>query len=106
MKKIFWNNERGFTLIEMMVVLLVITVILLIALPNVTKHSSSINRKGCDGLIHMVQGQVEAYRMEKKTIPTKNDLISENYMSANNMVCPNGKSLIIDADGKVRESGS
>ena len=69
MKKIF-KNEHGFTLIEMMIVLLVISVILLVALPNVTKHSSSINDKGCDALVQMVQGQVQAYHMEKKKYPS------------------------------------
>lgn len=106
MKKFKWESEHGFTLIEMMVVLLVITVLLLIALPNVTKHSSSINQKGCDGLIHMVQGQVEAYRMENKKIPTKEDLIANDYMSANNMICPNGATLTIDAEGNVKESSN
>lgn len=45
------KNEKGFTLIEMLIVLLVITVLLLITIPNVTKHNSSIQEKGCDGLI-------------------------------------------------------
>ena len=60
MKKEILKQEKGFTLVEMMIVLLVITVILLVALPNVTKHSSSINTKGCKALVQMVQGQVQA----------------------------------------------
>ncbi len=54
MKHLIIKNEKAFTLVEMMVVLLVITVLLLIALPNLTKHSSNINEKGCDGLRQMV----------------------------------------------------
>ena len=41
------NNEKAFTLIEMMIVLLIISVLILIAIPNVTKHSKSIDEKGC-----------------------------------------------------------
>ena len=62
MKK--WLNERGFTLIEMLVVLLVISIVLLVAIPNISKHSKTINEKGCEALKQMVQGQVEAYFIE------------------------------------------
>ena len=33
------KNDKGFTLIEMMIVLLIISILILIAIPNVTKHS-------------------------------------------------------------------
>ncbi|RWR15113.1 competence type IV pilus major pilin ComGC [Siminovitchia fortis] len=104
MKNLIWKNEKGFTLIEMMVVLLVITVLLLIALPNITKHSSNINKKGCDGLKQMVQGQVEAYRMDNKEIPTVQQLKTEGYLKNEDLKCPNGKSLSIDTTtGEVKE---
>lgn len=98
------ENEKGFTLIEMMVVLLVITVLLLIALPNITNHSSNINEKGCQGLKQMVQGQVEAYRMDHNEIPDAGKLKSEGYMNNDDLECPNGKTLSIDpATGEVKE---
>ena len=37
MKRI--NNEEGFTLIEMLIVLAIISILILIAIPNVTKQS-------------------------------------------------------------------
>ena len=51
MKWCMLNNNRGFTLIEMMIVLLVISVLLIITIPNVTKHNSKINSKGCDAFV-------------------------------------------------------
>ena len=45
------RNEKGFTLIEMMIVLFVISILLLITIPNVTKNQSSITEKGCEGLV-------------------------------------------------------
>lgn len=36
------NNNRGFTLIEMMIVLLVISVLLIITIPNVYEKNSCI----------------------------------------------------------------
>lgn len=101
MKKWIIKNEQGFTLIEMMVVLLVITIILLVALPNVTKHSKSINNKGCEALVQMVQSQVQAYYMEEKAYPEKlADLEGEYLTNTNEMKCPNGKELRI-VDGVV-----
>lgn len=93
------NNQKAFTLVEMMIVLLVITVILLVALPNVTKHSSSINEKGCEAYVQMLRGQVEAYRMEKNTIPTTEEL--RTYIGTDKLACPNGNTLGIDSTGNI-----
>lgn len=48
----FLRNEKAFTLIEMMIVLLIISVLILVAIPNVTKHSKSIDTKGCDAYLN------------------------------------------------------
>ena len=39
------KNQRGFTLIEMLIVMLIITVLIAIAIPNVTKQSSAVDEK-------------------------------------------------------------
>ncbi|MCR2820384.1 competence type IV pilus major pilin ComGC [Lederbergia panacisoli] len=103
MRKIFKENEKGFTLIEMMIVLLVITIILLVALPNVTKQSSSINEKGCEAMVQMVQGQVQAYYMEHKEYPSFDDLKEKDYVGNQfTFECPNGNALLIE-DGNVTQ---
>ncbi|MDW0112190.1 prepilin-type N-terminal cleavage/methylation domain-containing protein [Sporosarcina saromensis] len=48
------KSQKGFTLIEMMIVLLIISVLVLIAIPNVTKHSSTIDQKGCEAFINTI----------------------------------------------------
>ena len=57
-------KEKGFTLIEMLIVLMVISVLLLIMIPNITKHNSMINDKGCQAFVKTVQAQVKAYEIE------------------------------------------
>ncbi|MBW8348103.1 prepilin-type N-terminal cleavage/methylation domain-containing protein [Bacillus sp. IITD106] len=102
MKKFLTHNENGFTLIEMLIVLLVISIILLIALPNVTKQSSSINEKGCDALEQMVQGQVQAYYMDNKKYPSSLSALEGDYVNEGfEFKCPNGKVLSIDENGNV-----
>lgn len=99
-------NEKGFTLIEMLIVLLIISILIIITIPNVTKHSATINEKGCEAFIKMVQGQVEAYQIEHKTIPTLQDLTTNEYLTADQQACPNGQQMEIDATGKVTVVGS
>lgn len=73
----------------------------MIAIPNVTKHSKSIDEKGCEAYVKMVEGQVQAYKMDKKTIPTISSLTTEGYLPAE-PACPNGSAISIDAEGKVK----
>jgi competence protein ComGC len=95
--------QKGFTLIEMMVVLLIISVLILIAIPNVTKHSATIDDKGCEAYVKMVQGQVEAYRIDVKAVPTLTDLTDNDYLNEGETTCPNGAAIQIDAAGRVTE---
>jgi competence protein ComGC len=95
------NNEKGFTLIEMMIVMLVISILLIITIPNVAKHNTNINNKGCEAYVKMVQAQVQAYEMDKNKVPTLQDLITEEYIKNDAKGCPNGKTVSIDSSGNV-----
>ncbi|PLS01744.1 competence type IV pilus major pilin ComGC [Neobacillus cucumis] len=95
------KNEKGFTLIEMMIVMLIISVLLLITIPNVTKHNSNINNKGCEAYVKMVQAQVQAYEMEKNKIPTLSELQTAGYLN-DIKGCPNGQEVTIDSEGNVK----
>ncbi|MEH6949160.1 competence type IV pilus major pilin ComGC, partial [Bacillus sp. JJ634] len=46
------RNEKGFTLIEMLIVLLIISVLLIITIPNITKHQSTVQTKGCEAFVN------------------------------------------------------
>lgn len=107
MKKLLKNN-RGFTLVEMMIVLLIISVLILISIPNVTKHSASIDEKSCQAFVKMVEGQVAAYKIEHKKIPTLAELKTGGYLSGDkgnddiDTACPSGAKIVIDpTSGKV-----
>lgn len=50
------EKENGFTLIEMLIVLFIITMLILIAIPNITKHFQTVDDKGCNAYVKMVQG--------------------------------------------------
>ncbi|MGE7841013.1 competence type IV pilus major pilin ComGC [Lysinibacillus sp. NPDC093712] len=97
-----FKQEAGFTLIEMLIVLLIISLLILITIPNVTKHFATIDEKGCAAYIAMVQGQVEAYRVDFMAYPTLEDLVSKGYLKEQGKTCPNKEEIIITNKGEVR----
>ncbi|EFR97049.1 ComG operon protein 3 precursor [Listeria ivanovii subsp. londoniensis] len=103
-RKIDWRDERGFTLVEMLIVLLVVSVLLLLTIPNIVSQNESINNKGCEAFVSMVQGQVQSYQLEKNAMPSVSDLVSGGYLKANQKSCPNGNSITIDRSGNVSEN--
>jgi competence protein ComGC len=103
--KSYINNEDGFTLIEMLLVMLVITVLLLIMIPNVTKNSGVIGDKGCEALLSMVDAQIQTYKLDNGKGPEDmEDLNTEEYLGdkfvEGELKCPNGEGVVI-ADGKA-----
>ncbi|WP_079530267.1 competence type IV pilus major pilin ComGC [Halobacillus hunanensis] len=86
------NNQKGFTLIEMLIVLLIISVLLVIAIPNLAKNNETIRSKGCEALVLTAEAQVEAYKIDQGEAPaTLQILVDENYLKQ--ITCPNGKEL-------------
>ena len=100
------KNQKGFTLIEMLIVMLIITVLIAIAIPNVSKQTSAVDEKGCKAFVQMVQGQVESYRMDLKAVPTIENLVSEGYLKTSETNCPNGKAVVISGTGIVSSTES
>ncbi|TKC19890.1 competence type IV pilus major pilin ComGC [Robertmurraya kyonggiensis] len=96
------HKESGFTLIEMLIVLLVISVLLIITIPNVTKHNSTINTKGCQAFVKMVEAQVQAFQMDNQKMPSGlADLQTAGYLNNEQDSCPNGDKIEIGSDGEV-----
>ncbi|GAA0345821.1 hypothetical protein GCM10008967_40300 [Bacillus carboniphilus] len=82
------KNEKGFTLIEMMIVLLIISILLIITVPNVTSHQKTIQKKGCEAYIHLVEAQVQAYKLDTGEYPDDLTVLSGNkYLPAENPDC-------------------
>lgn len=72
----------GFTLVEMLVVLLVISVLVLLFIPNVATQREKATRSGDKAIIKVVETQIEMYKVEfgPNTDPGKAELISEGYL--------------------------
>lgn len=92
------KNNKGFTLIEMLIVLLIISVLIIIIVPNLGDQSKGVNETGCEALKAMVQAQVDAYYIEHKEYPTWNELKEKKYVKEEQETCPNGEVLSIDGE--------
>lgn len=104
MKKMmkYLKNNQAFTLIEMVIVLLVISVLLIVSLPNISSQSREINSKGCEAFQQMVQAQVESFRMTEKSLPSDiAALQTAGYLNQDETTCPDGRELAIGTEGQV-----
>ncbi|MBM7688811.1 competence protein ComG [Enterococcus ureilyticus] len=74
-------NYAGFTLLEMLVVLLIISVLILLFVPNLSKHKEGVDKKGNEAIVKIVETQIDLYTMEKNQIPTVEQLVKEQYIT-------------------------
>ena len=89
-------KKNGFTLLEMLVVLLIIAILILLTLPNIQQKEKIIRSKGCDALIEVVNSAILLYEIEQEKTPTHiSQLIAEGYLKEGQDVCPNGTTIEI-----------
>lgn len=75
------TNYTGFTLLEMLVVLLIISVLILLFVPNLSKHKESVDKKGSEAIVKIVETQIDLYQIEKNQTPTVEQLLTEQYIT-------------------------
>jgi len=94
------KQKNGFTLIEMLIVLAIISVLIILIVPNLTGKTSEVNKKGCDALVQVVQTQVNAYHLDHGHYPSDLSTLVDDYITGDQLTCPNGEELDYE-DGKV-----
>lgn len=79
--KVIKKQYAGFTLVEMLIVLFVISVLVLLFVPSLTNQRSRITESGNQAFIQVVQTQVELYQMNEDQPVTYSNLVANNYLS-------------------------
>lgn len=88
--------KKGFTILEMILVLSVISLIFLITLPNIQQKNEIIQKKGCEALIEVVNSQILLYELENLETPSDiSQLIDGGYLKEGQQRCPNGQQIQI-----------
>lgn len=89
------KQSEGFTLIEMLLVLLVISVLIILIIPNIAAQSKNVQNTGCDAQVKMVQSQIEAYTLNEGETPTNINQLVPNYLTDKQTSCANGTGITI-----------
>ena len=86
------KNNKGFTILEMMIVLSIIALVFLLTLPNIQQKEKIIRSKGCEALIEVANAQILLYEVENLSPPkSMSDLISKGYLKP---PCDSGFTLV------------
>ncbi|MDX1933703.1 MAG: prepilin-type N-terminal cleavage/methylation domain-containing protein [Capsulimonadales bacterium] len=90
---------RGFTLIEIMIVVLIIGVLLSIALPNFAQAREKSRRNSCISNLVQIQGAKEQWvidtRKNSSQIPTSAELFGPDQYIRSAPSCPSGGTYTI-----------
>ena len=86
--------KKGFTLLEMIVVVMIVAVLFLLTIPNVSKVIGTVDNKACDAQCKVVDSASVQYRLEYGEMPNSiTDLVSAGLLEENQTSCSNGKSI-------------
>ncbi|HEM2793203.1 TPA: prepilin-type N-terminal cleavage/methylation domain-containing protein [Streptococcus suis] len=81
MKKLLKLKKKAFTLVEMLVVLGIISLLLLIFVPNLSQQKDAIQKKGNAAVVKVVESQMELYELEHDKEATVEDLQADGYIT-------------------------
>jgi competence protein ComGC len=89
-------NKKGFTLLEMILVVSVLSILFLLSVPSIQRVLATVDEKGCSALLKVVDAAIVQYRLETGYLPDDvYDLIDRGYLSDSQIECTNGKKILI-----------
>ncbi len=88
--------KKGFTVLEMILVLLVITIIVLITIPNIAQKKKIIDNVGCKALIEVVNSQILTYELNGDKVSDIQQLVEAGLITQGQTTCPNGQQIVIE----------
>ncbi len=88
--------KKGFTVLEMILVLLVITIIVLITITNIAEKKRIIDNVGCKALIEVVNSQILTYELNGNRVSDIQQLVEAGLITQAQTVCPNGSKIVIE----------
>ena len=93
------KSHKGFTLVEIMIVVLIIGILLAIAVPNFIKARESSRAKSCVANLKQIESAKEQWAMDNKAAmnasPGTTDLYGTSAYIRSSPACPSGGTYTI-----------
>jgi len=85
------NTNKGFTLVEIMIVVAIIGLLAAIAIPNFVKARTTAQKNACINNLRQLDGAIQQYALENKKAASDAVALSDctPYLK-NSVVCPAG----------------
>jgi prepilin-type N-terminal cleavage/methylation domain-containing protein len=103
MRSLFNKARHGFTLVEIMIVVLIIGILLAIAVPNFIRARESSRAKSCVSNLKQIDSAKEQWAMDNKKTsadsPTATDLYGATKYVKSTPSCPASGTYTINAVG-------
>lgn len=81
MKTLENKKAKAFTLLEMLMVLLIISVLMLLFIPNLSKQKEKVTDKGNAAVVKIVENQAELYELNEGKKPSLSELVQKGNIS-------------------------
>lgn len=96
--------KKGFTLLEMVVVVIIVSILFLLTVPNVSKVINSVDARACSAMTKVVDTAIVQFKLDYGTMPNSiTDLVNGGYLTQEQTKCSNGQALIIEDGHCVNE---
>ena len=99
------KNKKGFTMVEMLIVIGIVALLLLLIIPNIAEKQKMINLKGCEALKETVTSQMYLYELKNGVLPNSiDDLVKEGFINNEQTKCKDNLSIIIEnGQAKIKQ---
>ncbi len=88
--------NKGFTLLEMVIVVTIISILFLLTVPNIQNTLNIVSSKGCNALVKTVDSAILQYRLEYDHEPGSTaDLISAGLLTDEQTRCGDNRTISI-----------
>lgn len=75
------KNTHGFTLVEMLIVLIIVSVLSLLIIPNIGDTTKAVNKEAEYALTQVIKSQASLYKLEKGVDATYATLQAGGYLT-------------------------
>lgn len=79
--QIMKKKQKSFTLIEMLIVLGIISILLLLFVPNLIKEKAQVQKTGDAAVVKVVESQAQLYELDHEETPTLSDLLAADLIT-------------------------